>query len=84
MPLTDEQYRQGAIEYASEYCKQPFEDGNLPFGVEVAVDLLIKAMKENPGVQSQSLGDMSKSFFKNGTLDAARSYLKPYRRAGFK
>ena len=84
MALTDEMYRKGAIEHANKFCNQIFVDGSLPFDVEVAVDLMVKAMKENPAVASQSLGDMSKSFFQNGTYSAATQYLKPYRKAGFK
>ena len=84
MALTDDLYRKGAIEHANKFCNQTFVDGSLPFDVEVAVDLMVKAMKENPAVASQSLGDMSKSFFQNGTYSAAASYLKPYRKAGFK
>lgn len=82
--LSDEQYRKGAIEHASQYCRQTFEDGKLPFDVEVAVDLLVTAMKEKSNVQSQSLGDMSKSFFEGATYRSAIKYLKPYRKAGFK
>ena len=77
-----------AIDQASEYCNRDFKNDAgqlaLPNGAKMGVAMLVKAMGENPSVQHQGLGDMSKSFFKNGTLDAARSYLKPYRRAGFK
>lgn len=78
MPLTDDQYRKGAIEHANKYCNQLWVDGSLPFDVEVAVDLLITGMKEKQNVASQSLGDMSKSFFEGGTYKAAIGYLKPY------
>lgn len=80
MPLTDEQMRKGAIEHINTYCNQDFKDGELPFDIEIAVDMLVKSMKENPGVQSQSLGDMSKSFFEGGTYKAALKYMKPYRK----
>lgn len=83
MPLTDDQYRAGAIAHVNQKCKDTFVDGALPDDIEVAVDLLIKAMKET-NVSSQSLGDMAKSFFEGATYRNAMSYLKPYRRAGFK
>lgn len=83
MPLTDEQYRAGAIAHVNTLSKKDFVDGSLPADVEVAVDLIVKAMKES-NVQSQSLGDMAKSFFEGATYRSALNYLKPYRRAGFK
>lgn len=83
MPLTDEQYRAGAIAHINQLCGTLFVDGTLPIDIDVAVDLLIKAMKET-NVASQKLGDMSKSFFEGSTYRAAIKYLKPYRRAGFK
>jgi hypothetical protein len=87
MPLTDNQYRTGAVDFINHYCNRQFEDtaeNPLPPGIEVATEILIKAMKENPAVASQSLGDMSKSFFQNGTITAVKEYLRPYRKAGFK
>lgn len=84
MALTEAQQRAGAIAYVNKVCGQGFIDGALPPDIEVAVDIVTKAMKENPAVSSQSLGDMSKSFFKNGTHDAAMVYLRSYRKHGFK
>lgn len=81
--LSDEQYRKGAIAHVNTLCKVQFEDGKLPFDVEIAVDLVIKSMKET-NVASQSLGDMAKSFFEGATYRNAMQYLKPYRKAGFK
>jgi hypothetical protein len=76
-----------AIDHVCQDCRRDFldENGNLslPAGVKMGVATLVKAMMENPGVQSQSLGDMSKSFFEGGTYKAARRYWKPYRKVGF-
>lgn len=77
-----------AIDQAKEYCKNPFEDQDgkqsIPAGAQMGIALMVKAMGEkNQNVASQSLGDMSKSFFQNGTYDAAIKYLKPYRRARY-
>ncbi len=76
-----------AIDHVKQDCQREFldENGNLslPAGVKMGVATLVKAMMENPGVQSQSLGDMSKSFFEGGTYKAARRYWKPYRKVGF-
>lgn len=76
------------INLAKEYCNRDFlnDDGVLviPKGAQMGVALLVKAMGEGQNVQSQSLGDMSKSFFEGGTYKAALGYLKPYRKAGFR
>lgn len=78
-----------AIDHVSGECgerwtnKETGEIGELPPGVQMGVALLVKAMAENPGVASQSLGDMSKSFFEGGTAKAAATYWKRYRRAKF-
>ena len=84
MALTEAQQRAGAIAYVNKVCGQDFVGNALPPDIEVVVDMLTKSMKENPAVASQSLGDMSKSFFRSGTHDAAMVYLRPYRKHGFK
>ena len=80
-----------AIDQAKTYCNNQFlvtaEDGTtsevIPPGAQMGIALMVKAMGENQNVQSQSLGDMSKSFFQNGTFNAAAPYLKPYRKVKF-
>lgn len=77
-----------AIDQAKQYCNRDFlnTDGllEIPKGAQLGVALILKAMGETQSVASQSLGDMSKSFFENGTYKAGINYLKPYRRLGFK
>jgi hypothetical protein len=76
-----------AIDQAKAYCNNEFldADGNesIPPGAQMGIALMVKAMGENQNVASQSLGDMSKSFFANGTFNAAATYLKPYRKMKF-
>lgn len=68
-----------AIEYVKDYCGDQFADG-LPGGVKRAITLLVRLTNENSNVASQSLGDMSKSFFQGQTFDEARDFLMPYRK----
>lgn len=81
---------EAAIDYAKTYCRTDFKnvDGEevFPGGVKMGIATVVQAMGEKQNVQSQSLGDMSKSFFKNGTFDAAHMYFKPYvsKKVGFK
>lgn len=76
-----------AIDYAKKYCRNDFldENGNavLPSGVKQAITKLVKAYQENSNVASQSLGDMSKSFFEGGTMNEVHRLLKPYRKVRF-
>jgi hypothetical protein len=82
-----------AIDQAKQYCNNDFmvldadgvtEKEEIPPGAQMGVALMVQAMGEKQNVQSQSLGDMSKSFFQGGTMSAAQTYLKPYRKASFK
>lgn len=84
MALTDEQYRAGAIAHINGFCSPQFTDGSLPPDVEIAVDMIMKSMKESQNVASQSLGDMSKSFFEGATYKSALKFLKPYRKVRFR
>lgn len=68
-----------AIDYVKQYCHQSFDEG-LPPNVKQAVAKLVKAYQENSNVASQSLGDMSKSFFKGGTMDEVDRLLDPYKK----
>jgi hypothetical protein len=76
-----------ALDLINEDCGGRFADANgiitLPPGVKMGAALLVKSMSENPAVASQSLGDMSKSFFQGGTESAARKYWKRYIPAKF-
>lgn len=77
-----------AIDQAKTECGRDFLDDegklSIPSGAQMGVAWIVKAMGETPNVSSQSLGDMSKSFFEGATYRAALGFLKPYRKAGFK
>lgn len=65
-----------AIEIVQEKCGTSFET-KLPSGVRRAIVLLVKGMNES-NVASQSLGDMSKSFFKTDYYTEAMGILDDY------
>jgi len=72
-----------AIEDVQNHCNDSFIDSDtnelkLPGGVKQAITKLVKAYQENSNVQSQSLGDMRKSFFEGGTMNEVTRLLKPY------
>lgn len=76
-----------AIDHVNDDCggrfTQEYDSVLIPPGVQMGVALVVKSMTENQNVASQSLEGMSKSFFKGGTYDSARSYWKKYRRLVF-
>lgn len=76
-----------AIDYAKNYCNNSFLNANgeeeLPGAVKKGVALIVKSMGENSNVASQSLGDMSKSFFQGATMNEAHNYFRPYRKLRF-
>lgn len=65
-----------AVEIAQEKCGVSFET-KIPSGVRRAIVLLVKGMNES-NVASQSLGDMSKSFFKTDYYKEAMDILDGY------
>lgn len=73
---------QDAIDYVKEHCRNDFLEG-LPSGVKQAIAKMVKSYQENSNVASQSLGDMSKSFFQGGTTNEVHRLLKPYRKVRF-
>lgn len=71
-----------SVDYVKTYCRNDFLDSDgyesIPKGAQMGIALLVKSMSENSNVSSQSLGDMSKSFFEGATGREAKLYLKPY------
>lgn len=65
-----------AIGIVQEKCGVSFET-KIPSGVRRAIVLLVKGMNES-NVASQSLGDMSKSFFKTDYYKEAMDILDGY------
>jgi hypothetical protein len=78
---------ESALDLINTDCGGRFADETglitLPPGVKMGAALLVKSMTENKTVASQSLGDMSKSFFQGGTELAARKYWARYIQASF-
>jgi hypothetical protein len=76
-----------AIDQVQTYCNNQFMDENgalsLPPAVKQAIAKLVKAYQENSNVASQSLGDMSKTFYEGGTMNEVQRLLAPYRKVRF-
>ena len=51
------------IDYAERYCNNKFDKSNLPLTLELFLDSKIKGYRENKTIQSESLSDMSLTYF---------------------
>lgn len=53
------------LEYAEQYCNNKFDEDNLPAVVELFLDNKVESFKNapNPNVKSESLSDMSLTYF---------------------
>lgn len=73
--------RAASLEWINDYCGQAFIDGELPGGVELALRRLVKSLDTPVNVASQSVSDVSVSFFRgtDGTLPTeVKRLLEPY------
>lgn len=51
------------LDFARRYCNQNFNEDDLPLVVQLFLDMKIKAYRENPNVKSESLSDMTITYF---------------------
>lgn len=73
--------REAALDWINDYCGQEFIDGELPGGVELALRRLVKSLDTPVNVASQSVSDVSMSFYRgtDGTLPTeVKRLLEPY------
>lgn len=78
--MTEEQLREYWIQYAEGYCNNTFDRNNLPGVVLLFIDIKVKQYRDNPAVQSESLSDMSQTYFENGASETELSILSPVRK----
>lgn len=61
--MNEEKIRAYWLEFAERYCNQKFNKDNLPLVVELFLDGKVKAYREDSNVKSESLSDMSITYF---------------------
>lgn len=71
-----------AIDYVQQWCNNDFS-GGFPSAVKMGITLIVKSMSENPNVASKTFGPMSTTFVKDGTMNKAYKYLRPYKKVKF-
>ena len=86
--MTDEQIKEAYKDWIKAYCNNEFlnedEEEDLPGGVELALNKLIEMNSQSPNVASESVSDLSRSFFSSDIPDNIKSLLRPYRKVRFK
>jgi hypothetical protein len=61
--MDEQKIRKYWLDFARRYCNNNFDENNLPFVVELFIDGKIKSYRENSSVKSESLSDMSVTYF---------------------
>lgn len=77
--LTDEQIKQAYLEWIERYTNNSFDINNLPGGIRLALDNLIKLDPLQFNVVSEKLSDMSQTFNNDGDIPKyIYNWIKPY------
>lgn len=61
--MNDTQLKKYWLDFAERYCNQRFNPDDLPGVVSLFIENKIKEYRENSGVKSESLADMSVTYF---------------------
>lgn len=80
--MTEEQVRQAYLEWIEDYCNNEFDKDDLPGGVELALDQLVKIDPMDFNIKSESIGDLSQTFSSSeGDIPKfIYKWLNPYKR----
>lgn len=71
------------LEWCMDYCNNYFDKDNLPSGIKLAIQELVKIDPLQFGISSQSLHDMSITYAETGDSGIPKyilGWLEPYRR----
>lgn len=78
--MTDEEIKTSYIEWMEMKTNNKFDIDNLPGGIKLALEQLIKTDPLSFSVTSEKLSDMSQTFANDGGVPKIiMDYLKPYR-----
>jgi len=79
--MTEEQIKQAYLEWIGRYCNNKFDMGNLPGGIKLALDNLVKLDPLEFNIASESLSDMSKTYVNDGDIPKfIYKWIDPYKR----
>ena len=77
--MTPEEIRKEYLEWIERYCNNKFDEGNLPGGIKLALDNLIKLDPLSFNVVSEKLSDMSQTFSNDGGIPKfIYAWINPY------
>lgn len=82
--MTDTEIKNLYKGWAKDYCNNDFLDDegeeDLPAGVEIFLDKITEVHEQEINIASESIGDLSTSYFKDKIPQRLLDLLKPYRR----
>jgi len=79
--MTEAEVREAYLEWINDFCNQNYTEDDMPGGVKLALDQLVKMSALPVGVTSESVADLSRSFSIAQEIPAPiRTKLYPYRR----
>lgn len=80
--MTSEDLKIAYLEFIEDETNNKFDENNLPGGIKIALDLLVKLDPLDFDVVSEKLSDMSQTFAANekGIPLKVMAWLKPYYR----
>lgn len=80
--MTGEQIKQAYLDWIEDYCNNTFDKDDLPGGVKLALDQLVKIDPLDFNIQSEKIGDLSQTFANDdGDIpNFIYKWIKPYKR----
>lgn len=78
--MTDLELREHWINWCGEYCNREFNPLSLPSGVELFVSNKVEQGLKFDNISSESLSDMSQSYFDSDLSKTEKQLLAPYKK----
>lgn len=79
--MTEEQVRQAYLDWIEDFCNNEFDKYNLPGGVKLALDQLVKIDPLDFNIASESMADLSQTFANDGDIPKfIYKWIDPYKR----
>ena len=80
----EEEIKAAYLGWIEDYCNNRFDKNSPPWGVQLALEKLMEIHRQSPNIASESVGDLSRSFFSGDIPANIKKLLQPYRRLTFK
>lgn len=79
--MTPEEIKQAYLEWIEDYSNNKFDKDNLPGGVKLALDNLVKIDPLRLNILSEKIADLSQTYTNDGNIPQfIYNWIKPYKR----